>query len=76
MADNDPAQDSLNPPGNLSQDFQEYSFGELEIDELFWQTNQPGNNIPWRKVSQTQGKNLKAESVHNFKMNTKVWQKI
>ena len=49
--------------------------GELEVDELFWQSNQPGDNIPWRKVSQTQGKNLKAQSTHNFKPNTVVWQK-
>ena len=76
MAINDPTQDAYNPPGNLSQDFDKFKFDELEIDELFWQTNQPGVNIPWRKVSQTQGKNIKAESIHNFKPNTIVWQKI
>ena len=48
---------------------------ELELDELFWQTNKPGNNIPWRKISETQGRNLKAKSDHNFKPNTVVWQK-
>tara|TARA_B100000131_G_C17984539_1_gene560036 strand:+ start:469 stop:699 length:231 start_codon:yes stop_codon:yes gene_type:complete len=76
MPKNDPTNDRYNPPGNLSEDFQEYSFGELEVDELFWQSNQPGDNIPWRKVNQTQGKNLKAQSTHNFNSNTKVWQKI
>ena len=45
------------------------------MDELFWQTNQPGDNIPWRKISATQGKNLKAETTHNFNPNTVVWQK-
>ena len=45
------------------------------MDELFWQTNQPGVNIPWRKINQTQGKNLKAETLHNFNANTVVWQK-
>ena len=53
---NDPANDKYNPPGNLSQDFEKFKFGELELDELFWQTNIPGNNIPWRKVSHTRQK--------------------
>ena len=75
MAQNDPANDKYNPPGNLSQDFEEFKFSELEIDELFWQTNQPGDNIPWRKVNAKQGRNLKAETNHNFNLNTKVWQK-
>ena len=73
---NDPANDRYNPPGNLSEDFEEFSFGELEIDDLFWQTNMPGNNIPWRKVSVTQGRNLKAQTDHNLNPNTVVWQKV
>ena len=76
MPTNDPTQDAYNPPGNLSHDFERFNFGELEIDELFWQTNQPGNNIPWRKVSQTQGTNIKANTTHNFNPNTVVWQKV
>ena len=75
MAENNPAEDRYNPPGNLSQDFEKYNFGELELDELFWQTNKPGNNIPWRKVSETQGMNLKARTNHTFNQNTIVWQK-
>ena len=73
--ENNPAEDRYNPPGNLSQDFEKFKFGELENDELFWQTNKPGNNIPWRKISPTQGRNLKAKSDHNFNPNTVVWQK-
>jgi len=73
---NDIAQDSLNPPGNLSHDFERFKFDELEIDELFWQTNQPGENIPWRKVSRTQGMNLKAQTTHNFDLKTTVYQKV
>ena len=76
MPTNDQANDRYNPPGNLSDDFEKFKFSELEQEELFWQTNIPGNNIPWRKVSQTQGRNLKAQSNHNFKPNTVVWQKI
>jgi len=73
--ENNQAEDRYNPPGNLSDDFEKFRFSELEMDELFWQTNQPGDNIPWRKISATQGKNLKAETTHNFNPNTVVWQK-
>ena len=73
---NDPAEDRYNPPGNLSHDFEKFKFGELELNELFWQTNIPGNNIPWRKVSATQGRNLRAKTNHNFNSDTVVWQKI
>ena len=72
---NNPANDRYNPPGNLSHDFEKYRFSELEVDELFWQSNQPGDNIPWRKVNSTQGRNLKAQTNHNFNPNTVVWQK-
>ena len=74
--ENNQANDRYNPPGNLSDDFEKFKFGELELDELFWQTNIPGNNIPWRKVSATQGRNLKAETNHNFNSDTIVWQKV
>ena len=73
---NDPANDRYNPPGNLSEDFEKFKFSELEMDELFWQTNQPGDNIPWRKVSVTQGRNLKKQTDHNFNASTIVWQKV
>jgi len=76
MPTNDPANDRYNPPGNLSDDFEKFKFDELEIDELFWQTNTPGNNIPWRKINTTQATNLKAQTTHNFNANTVVWQKV
>ena len=56
---NNPANDRYNPPNNMDTDFEEFQFGELEIDELFWQTNNPKETNPWRKVSQTEGLNLK-----------------
>ena len=76
MPTNDPVNDRYNPPGNLSEDFERSSFGELEVDELFWQSNKPGDNIPWRKVNQTQAMNIKAQSTHTFNPNTVVWQKV
>ena len=77
MAINNPMGDHFNPPSNLSQDYEEYNFEDLEVDELFWQTNRPKEeHIPWRKVSQTQGMNLKTQNSHNFQPRTKVYQKI
>ena len=73
---NDPTNDRYDPPGNLSHDFEKLRFDELELDELFWQTNQPGDNIPWRKVTETQGMNLKKRTTHNFSSDTIVFQKI
>ena len=79
MAINNPAGDFYNPPSNMSQDFEEYRFEDLEVGELFWQTNKPKSgeaSIPWRKETQTQGKNLKTQKLYNFDRKTKVFQKI
>ena len=76
MPRNDPAQDAMNPPGNLSQDFEKFTFGELEVDELFWQSNQPGDSYSWRKVNQTQALNIRKQTTHNFNPRTVVFQKV
>ena len=77
MPVNNPTGDFFNPPSNMSQDFEEYRFEDLEVDELFWQTNKPKEEqIPWRKENQTQGRNLKTQTIHNFELKTKVFQKI
>ena len=79
MAVNNPMADHFNPPSNLSQDFEEYWFVDLEVDELFWQTNKPKSgeaSIPWRKVNKTQAINIKTQKTYNFQPRTKVFQKI
>ena len=76
MPTNNPTDDRYNPPGLNSLDFEEFYFGDLEVDELFWQTNRPTESNPWRKSSQTQGLNLKSQTTHNFDLKTKVYQKI
>ena len=76
MPTNNPTADMFNPPSNMSMDFEEFRFGDLEVDELFWQTNRPEESNPWRKSSQTQGLNLKTQTVHNFDSKTIVYQKI
>ncbi len=75
MAENNPANDRYNPPGINSIDFERFTFGELEVDELFWQTNSKTESNPWRKVNQTQALNLKSQTTHNFQANTLVYQK-
>ena len=76
MARNDVTNDLYNPPSNMSQDFERFTFGELEVDELFWQTNNQNENNPWRKSNQTQALNLKNQTTHNFKGSTVVYQKV
>jgi hypothetical protein len=76
MPTNNPTRDYFDPPSNMSQDFEEYYFGDLEVDELFWQTNRPEENNPWRKLNQTHGINLKTQKSYKFDLRTKVFQKI
>ena len=76
MPRNNIVNDRYNPAGVNSVDFEEFRFGDLEIDELFWQTDRPAESNPWRKSSQTQGLNLKSQTNHTFGVNTKVFQKI
>ena len=76
MPNNNPTRDHFDPPSNLSVDFEEFLFEDLEVGELFWQTNRPEESNPWRKENQTQGKNLKSQTLHNFEPKTKVYQRI
>ncbi len=76
MPNNNPTRDRYEPPSNMSNDYEEYWFEDLEVGELFWQTDRPEESNPWRKENQTQGKNLKSQTLHNFQRRTKVFQKI
>ena len=59
-----------------NKNVERYKFGELEKDELFWQTNSKTESNPWRKINQTQATNLKSQTVHNFQLSTIVYQKV
>ena len=76
MPNNNPTRDRYEPPSNMSNDFEEFYFQDLEVGELFWQTDRPEESNPWRKENQTQGKNLKSQTLHNFEPKTKVYQRI
>ena len=77
MAKNNPAQDTYNPPGLNSVDFEKFNFGELEVNELFWLSTDPSGmkNVSHRKVSQTEGMHLKNREVITFNKNLNVFQK-
>tara|TARA_R100000152_G_C6642179_1_gene86407 strand:+ start:151 stop:381 length:231 start_codon:yes stop_codon:yes gene_type:complete len=76
MAENNPAKDRYNPPGTLSIDFEEVWFQDLEVNELFWQTNLPSESTPWRKQSAGTALNLKTQTIHKFQPRTKLYQRI
>ncbi|MAH42763.1 hypothetical protein CL614_03500 [archaeon] len=75
MPRNDPANDRYNPPGTSSVDFEKFNFGELEVDELFWQTDNQTEDRPWRKINQTQATDLKTQTTHSFRNDAVVYQK-
>ena len=76
MPTNNPTRDHFDPPSNQSKDFEEFNFGDLELNELFWQTNRPEESNPWRKTSQTQAINLKNQKTYTFDLKTRVFQRI
>ena len=77
MPENNQVNDRYNPSSNMSADYEEYRFEDLEVDELFWQTNKPKEEqIPWRKTSLTEAMNLKTQKIYTFDRKTKVFQKI
>ena len=46
MPSNNQVNDRYNPASNMSVDFEEFYFQDLEVDELFWQTNRPEESNP------------------------------
>ena len=76
MPNNNPTRDRYEPPSNMSTDYEKFNFEDLNVDELFWQTNKPEESNPWRKVSVNEGLNLKSQTTHSFQPKTKVFQKI
>tara|TARA_A100001011_G_C14124385_1_gene762662 strand:+ start:456 stop:689 length:234 start_codon:yes stop_codon:yes gene_type:complete len=71
------AQDRYNPPGTSKIDFERFSFGELEVNELFWLTESPNGdeNVVHRKVNQNEAQQLKTREIISFKSNLRVFQK-
>ena len=78
MPRNDPAQDRYNPSSVSITDFENHKFSELEEDELFWLTQNPNGdvNLVHRKISLTEGVELRTQTAVSFGPNDIVYQKI
>ena len=76
MPVNDPANDRYNPPGLLSDDFEQMNFDDTPVGELFWLENTREDNQVYRKTSETEGMNLNTREIFTFKNKEKVFQKI
>ena len=76
MPRNDQANDRYNPPSNLSHDFEEVLFSELEDTDLFWLKNEGGDNPPYRKVNDSEAGNTRTRILESFSPKTRVYQRI
>tara|TARA_Y100001963_G_scaffold119247_1_gene166299 strand:- start:414 stop:650 length:237 start_codon:yes stop_codon:yes gene_type:complete len=78
MAPNNPTQDSLNQTEARVSDFDQHNFVDLPVGELFWLSNEPNGdiNVVHRKVSETEGTQLKNQVTSTFNGRLKVYQKI
>ena len=75
MPTNDPVNDSYNPPGNRTIDFETFKFSDLEEQELFWLTNSTNEQTPFRKISLTEGLNIKTQQIQSFSNSLTVYQR-
>ena len=71
---NNQAQDRYNPPGTTEIDFESFRFGELEVNELFWLTeNQSAQNVVHRKINQNEAQQLQTREIVSFKRNQELF---
>ena len=77
MPRNDPMQDGIwtGTPG-IGTDFEDMLFEEIEEGDLFWleQNNRQSNQV-YRKVSETEGQDLRTRQYHAFRQRHPVFQK-
>ena len=73
---NENAQNTYNKPGVNIPEYDEFSFSELENDDLFWRTNVGIDVQPHRKLNADQGINLKSREIINVEPHTKVYIKV
>ncbi len=57
-------------------EYDEFSFGSLEEDDLFWRTNVGIDTQPHRKVGLNEAINLKSREIINIEPHTKVYIKV
>ena len=78
MAPNNPTQDAQNQTEARLSDFDKHNFSDLPVGELFWLTEDPNGdiNVVHRKVSETEGTQLRNQVTSVFDNRLKVYQKI
>jgi len=76
MPTNDQANDRYNPPSNLSQDFEEVKFSELEETDLFWLKTGGDDNPAYRKVNESEAGNTRTRILESFSSSVVVYQRI
>ena len=76
MPNNNQANDRYNPPSNLSQDFEEIQFSEVEESDLFWLKEGGIDNPAYRKVNETEAGNTKTRVLESFTSKLVVYQRI
>ena len=76
MPNNNQANDRYNPPSNLSQDFEEIQFSEVEESDLFWLKEGGMDNPAYRKVNETEAGNTKTRVLESFTSKLVVYQRI
>ena len=69
-------QDIYNRPAANTPEYDEFSFSELEDDDLFWRTNVGVDSQPHRKKGVNQALNLKLQEMITIPPNTKVYVKV
>jgi len=76
MPTNDPARDRYNPSSIGVTDFEPIKFGDLEVDELFWENAGTGNNPAFRKINENQALNTRTRLITNVSRTVNIYQKI
>ena len=78
MAGNNPTQDTYQPPGTNTPDFEQNSFSDINTGDLFWLNQDRTNetNPSFRKLDESQAMNLISREVRGFQSRDKVFQKI
>ena len=77
MSTNNPVQDRYNPPG-LGTEFEHCRFSDIPVHELFWLSDDMNFtlNVPYRKINETQGQNVKTKEILNVNDRAHSYQKI
>ena len=69
---NNHTQDLYNPDG-IGSEFEEHSFGEVNVGEIFRYNADNKDQSLYRKENETQAMDIKTRVLHNISDNTKIY---